>query len=345
MYQLTEEQAQNIVDKMMRDIPYSINIMNDQGIIIGSGTKKRVGTVHQGAVEALSTGKMIEVWKDGPNEKQGTNEPIVIDNKRVGVIGITGNPDEVRPFCNIVKTAVSLLIEQGTTLIKLEREANRKKAFIETLLEYHGNYSQKFRKEAMHYQIDLLLKSTVLYVKHLNKQDQSSGILKQYKPFLFPTAEDAHIMIVQDENDVIQIIRALLHVNKHVQIGLGRLEANVAESYQQAKRAMNVLTALKLPTRIASYEKVEFLVKLGQAELTNEPNVLSKLEDTADLLETLRSFILNQCSMTLTAEELNIHRNTLQYRLKRINSLTGKDPRNVLQLFELMYGLLTLHQT
>lgn len=342
MYQLTEEQAQDIVEKMMRDIPYSINIMNDQGIIIGSGNKKRVGSVHQGAVEALSTGKMVEVWKDGQNEKQGTNEPIVIDNKRVGVIGITGNPDEVRPFCNIVKTAVSLLIEQGTTLIKLEREASRKKAFLEALLSYQGSYSQKFRKEAMHYQIDLQLKSVVLYVKHVNKQDHSTGILKQYVPFLFPTAEDAHVMIVQDENDVIQIIRALLHVNKHVQIGLGRLEANVAESYQQAKWAMNVLTALNLPSRIASYEKVEFLVKLGQAELTNEPNVVSKLEETVDLLETLRSFILNQCSMTLTSEELNIHRNTLQYRLKRINTLTGKDPRNVLQLFELMYGLLTL---
>lgn len=344
MYQLTEVQAQNIVDKMMRDIPYSINIMNEQGVIIGSGNKNRVGTVHQGAVEALATGKMIEVWKDGQNEKQGTNEPIVIDNKRVGVIGITGNPDEVRPFCNIVKTAVSLLIEQGTTLMKLEREANRKKAFFEALLNAQGSYSQKFRKEAMHYGIDLMLKSVVLYVKHLSGDDHSKGILKQYEPFLFTTAEDAHVIIVQDENDVIQMIRALLHVNKHVQIGLGRLEANVADSYQQAIWAMNVLTALKLPSRIASYEKVEFLVKLGQAELTNEPNVVSKLEDTVELLDTLRSFILNQCSMTLTAEELNIHRNTLQYRLKRIKALTGKDPRHVLQLFELMYGLLTLHQ-
>ncbi|WP_227793460.1 sugar diacid recognition domain-containing protein [Paenibacillus guangzhouensis] len=116
MFQLSEHTAQEIVDKMMQDIPYNINIMNDQGVIIGSGNRRRVGTIHQGAVKALATGKMIEVWTDGRNEKKGTNEPIVIDHKRVGVIGITGNPDEVRPFCNLVRTTVSLLIEQGTAL-------------------------------------------------------------------------------------------------------------------------------------------------------------------------------------------------------------------------------------
>lgn len=70
LFQLSEKQAQEIVDKMMMDIPYNINIMNDQGIIIGSGHKARVGTVHQGAVEALSTGHRVEVMEDGRYEKK-----------------------------------------------------------------------------------------------------------------------------------------------------------------------------------------------------------------------------------------------------------------------------------
>lgn len=60
MFQLSEKQAQDIVDKMMKDIPYNTNIMNERGIIIRSGEHERVGTVHQGAVQALETGKMIE---------------------------------------------------------------------------------------------------------------------------------------------------------------------------------------------------------------------------------------------------------------------------------------------
>lgn len=53
MYQLTHHQAQSIVDKMMKDIPYNINIMDQAGTIIGSGNKERIGTLHHGAVEAI----------------------------------------------------------------------------------------------------------------------------------------------------------------------------------------------------------------------------------------------------------------------------------------------------
>nr|WP_082451575.1 helix-turn-helix domain-containing protein [Paenibacillus ihuae] len=76
--------------------------------------------------------------------------------------------------------------------------------------------------------------------------------------------------------------------------------------------------------------------------LTGQAGTLVKLEDTADLLETLRSFINHNCSVAQTSEALNLHRNTLQYRLKRIESLTGKDPRNL--LFELTYSLLALYK-
>ena len=155
MLQLSEKQAQDIVDKMMQDIPYNINIMNEQGIIMGSGQKERVGTIHQGAVRALTTGSMIEVWQDGILEKMGTNEPILINQQHVGVIGISGHPDEVRPFCNIVRTTVSLLIEQRNQLESMAHEASRQKAFIERLLNQFGSYSQKVKKEALQYRIDL----------------------------------------------------------------------------------------------------------------------------------------------------------------------------------------------
>jgi carbohydrate diacid regulator len=41
MYELTHNQVQNIVDRMMKDIPYNINIMDHTGMIIGSGNKQR----------------------------------------------------------------------------------------------------------------------------------------------------------------------------------------------------------------------------------------------------------------------------------------------------------------
>ncbi|CAM4496144.1 MAG: sugar diacid recognition domain-containing protein [Paenibacillus macerans] len=341
MFQLSEKQAQEIVDKMMMDIPYNINIMNDRGIIVGSGKKERVGTVHQGAVKALATGRMVEVWEDKRFEKKGTNEPIVIDGRRVGVIGISGNPDEVRPFCNIVRTTVALLIEQKTALENLAHEATRKKAFLETLLAAQGPYTQKLKKEAAAYKLDLLLKTAALYLKNLQWDEETSRLLRPYPSFLLE--EDACLILVQHEADTEPLIRQLLKKQPEVLISVGQFASSIAESQRQAKSAMGVLLALKLPVRTVYYEQAPFLVKLSQVKLSDDLHAVGKLEDSAELLETLRSFINNNCSVSLTAAELNIHRNTLQYRLKRIETVTGKDPRNVLQLFELIHGLLSLY--
>lgn len=342
MFQLSEKQAQEIVDKMMMDIPYNINIMDHQGIIIGSGRKERVGTVHQGAVKALATGQMVEVLEDGLYEKKGTNEPIVIGNSRVGVIGISGSPEEVRPFCNIVRTTVSLLIEQRNTLEHLANEANRKKALLEMLLAHHGAYSQKLRKEAAPYNIDLLLKTTVLCLKHFDPEKDQVKLLLMHPSFQLD--EDTWLLLIQNRADCSQIIAQLMDNQPQLLVASGRLESSIAEGYRQARSALGVLLALKPASQSISFEEAEFLVKLSHAKLSDKAGRAIKLEDTADLLETLRSFINHNCSVSQTAEHLNIHRNTLQYRLKRIESITGKDPRNLLQLFELTYELLAIYK-
>lgn len=341
LFQLSREQAQEIVDKMMKDIPYNINIMNHEGIIIGSGNPSRVGTVHQGAVQALTSGKMVKIWKDGHYEKQGTNEPIVINHKRVGVIGISGNPEEVSPFCRIVKTTVSLLIEQGIALKSLEDEANRKKAFLESLLSHAGAYSQRLQKEAAQYKIDLLLKTTALLVQNCKLDEEYSKLLLLVPSFMID--EDTRLLLIQDKSSVDSFIERMVAGQPNILIATGRHEASIAASYAQAKSAMNVRQALDLSKKVVHYDEVKFLVKLSNACLHENGNIVSKLEDTADLLETLRVFINQDGSISNTSEQLNIHRNTLQYRLKRIKTITGKDPRNILELFELTQSLLALY--
>lgn len=343
MFQLSEAQAQDIVDKMMQDIPYNINIMNGEGIIVGSGTRERVGTVHQGAVKALATGSMVEVSEDGCFEKKGTNEPIVIDGERVGVIGITGDPEQVRPFCNLVRTTVSLLIEQRIAMERLALEANRTQAFLESLLTYHGAYPQKMRKEAAAYNIDLQVKTAVLYIRNYKPEERVDKLLLTY-PF-YAVKEEAHLLLMQNQTGLEPLIHQLTSAQPQLLIAVGRWEPSIADSYRQAKSAMNLLLALKPHNRTLFYEDAVFLDRLSHADLNPGFHAVAKLEDTPDLTDTLRVFINNNCSVTFTSAELNIHRNTLQYRLKRIEAITGKDPRNLLQLFELTHGLLYLHQS
>jgi DNA-binding PucR family transcriptional regulator len=52
--------------------------------------------------------------------------------------------------------------------------------------------------------------------------------------------------------------------------------------------------------------------------------------------ETLDAFVAEQLNMTRTGHRLRLHPNTIRYRLDRIAELTGRDPRQVEDLIELL---------
>ena len=90
MLKLDKIQANKIVEKLMADIPYNINIMDERGKIIASGDSARIGERHRGAERAINERKNIEIYKDTSLEKKGTNEPIILNDHILGVVGISG---------------------------------------------------------------------------------------------------------------------------------------------------------------------------------------------------------------------------------------------------------------
>ncbi|UZH06063.1 CdaR family transcriptional regulator [Heyndrickxia coagulans] len=338
---LTRELAQKIVEKMMQDIPYSINIMNEKGIIIGSGNKNRVGTLHRGAVQALESGKMVEIFHDNRFEKKGTNEPIVIGDQSIGVIGITGEPKEVRPFCRLVKTAVSLLIEQNILLGNREAEKNREVAFLEALLNEKKAYSQQLINEAEYYHIHLHVKNSVILIKHAKKRKEIELRLKSF-PFFKKQNENTYILILQNEKDVEKVAGSILHIDQHAVVAAGLHGLNIAASFRQARLCMLVCEKLHLSNRFFTYEDWKFPAELSQINFfpADQKQVFENLSLPDLLLQTLMTFIDHNGNPTETARALMIHRNTLYYRLNRIEQLTGKNPNQMMDLFELIYLLL-----
>ncbi len=120
-----------------------------------------------------------------------------------------------------------------------------------------------------------------------------------------------------------------------INMGLGRYHPGVrglAHSYQDAR------AALSLGRRFHGQDGVYCLDALGIAAfvgLSDERTkielatyLLSPLDHEPELLDTLGAFFAADCSPSATAQRLAIHRNTLAYRLDKITSLTGFDPRH-----------------
>jgi carbohydrate diacid regulator len=57
------------------------------------------------------------------------------------------------------------------------------------------------------------------------------------------------------------------------------------------------------------------------------------------MLHTFKVWCLHPCSPGVVAKELNIHRNTLHYRIEKIRKATGYDIRSFRDAFELFMAV------
>ncbi|HEX8036936.1 MAG TPA: helix-turn-helix domain-containing protein, partial [Ktedonobacterales bacterium] len=132
-----------------------------------------------------------------------------------------------------------------------------------------------------------------------------------------------------------------------ISIGIGRYHPSIrglALSYQDAR------AALSLGRRFHGQNEVHCLDRLGVASFIGVSDerikidlalhLLSPLDHEDELLDTLRAFFAENCSVSATSARLSIHRNTLSYRLDKISSLTGLDPRTFDHAVQIRIALL-----
>jgi carbohydrate diacid regulator len=143
------------------------------------------------------------------------------------------------------------------------------------------------------------------------------------------------------------LTRLQADVSSSVSIGIGRFHPGLkglAWSFRDAQ------TALGLGKRVQQESRVHCLDSLGAAAFVGLPDEETKLDlathlltplgQDEDLIETLQVFFEENCSPSLSSRRLSIHRNTLSYRLDKITSLTGLDPRQFDQAVQIRLALL-----
>ncbi len=146
---ITHKLAQDIVDKTMNILGRNINIMDENGVIIGSGDKSRLNQFHEGAAQVIKEGKKLEIYSKDINHlvgaKPGINLPIEYNNKIIGVVGITGEPNEVTPFGEVIKMTVEMMLQQEFLLKELQLEKQVQENFVHDLISGRiGNDSDLF---------------------------------------------------------------------------------------------------------------------------------------------------------------------------------------------------------
>ncbi|MDF2570990.1 MAG: transcriptional regulator, CdaR [Sporomusa sp.] len=138
---ITEELAQHIVDHIMPLVPHNINIMDSAGLIIGSGHKNRLNTYHQGAMDVIRSGEVVEIFAEDidrfPGALPGLNWPIVLGNQVVGVVGVSGNPELVRNTAKLVKMVTELILERESLVEGFRASLQLREQYMQLVLADH----------------------------------------------------------------------------------------------------------------------------------------------------------------------------------------------------------------
>ncbi|MCG1012952.1 helix-turn-helix domain-containing protein [Tepidanaerobacter sp. GT38] len=180
--EITHEYAQSIVEKTKNLLGKNINIMNSLGIIVGSKDKSRIDTFHEGAAEVIKTGKEIEITSKQASElegvKPGVNLPIYLNDNIVGVVGITGEPDEVRPYGQLLKISVEAMLKQFFLSEQLRMEQNAKELYVHDIINWNFEDTNVFltKGEVLGYDLSLPRLALNIKVNNLVIKEKSKGL-------------------------------------------------------------------------------------------------------------------------------------------------------------------------
>jgi len=339
---LSKTIAQKIVLEMMNVVPYNINVMDEDGIIIGSGDIRRIGNIHEGAIKAIDNQLINEVYEEEERMKPGVNEPIIINEKVIGVIGITGHPDEVRRFSKLVRVTAVLLIEQSKIDEEIQDERLNMQKFYHELVHRKTGYDDKFYDRAKSYGIDLTKKCQAILIDGNINSHSFKTLCEKYSHYC--EIDNTRIVFFITSNHIYNALLKNLEENKDVnKISIGKKEDIAAVSLENAELAMELGIKIKPSSLIYSYDNLEFLIHLSHDNKASLLSLLSNLDKTGnklELIQTIQVYVEENGDINNVASRLSIHRNTLSYRLERIKQLTGKNPKILLELFELLCGLI-----
>ncbi len=187
----------------------NINIMDEKGVIIGSGDKSRLNQFHEGAAKVIKEGKKLEIYSKDINHlvgaKPGINLPIEHNNKIIGVVGITGEPDEVSPFGEVIKMTVEMMLQQEFLLKELQLEQQTRENFIHDLISGRiGKDPDLFINRGQIVGYNILIPRVALVMDIYQFEKTAKQSLQTFKGL-----KEGEIYLQRLKNDVLKTIQGI----------------------------------------------------------------------------------------------------------------------------------------
>lgn len=365
--QLNATIARQIVERTMKIIHYSVNVMDEQGRIIGSGDPARINQRHDGAILAINDNRVVEIDQATANQlkgvKPGINLPIIFHHQVIGVIGISGVPEAVRNYGELVKMTAELIVEQAALMSQIQWDKRHREELVLQLIQGSELNESQLTTIAERLNLDLNqpriaaivkvypTKGEQLSLEHLQRvvhlleypeRDNLVGItsvslneIVVLKPISLEGDDWAKNIELQRAKKLVK--RAAKDGSFSIKIALGGYFPSLqglAKSYLTAQATLetqidnqdimfyhnHLLPVLLNGLKNDAWRHEQLCAPLLKL-IANDPRGI--------LFKTLKTFFVQNCDLAQTCEALHIHRNTLRYRLEKIELETSLNFNNI----------------
>lgn len=320
----------------------TINIMDLDGIIIASTEKNRIGTLHTGARHVVSSGHELaiteELLPNYPGTKVGYNMPLTFRGRIIGAIGMFGIPEQVRDMAQLLKIYADKYFElEGTMEARLVDLSLRSKLLGLLVAE---NADRKNIENVMA-MLDVSFSFPVTLVRISQADGEaiqfdniisslfSSGMLDQSHDFWSIEADCLSIICSSEihsqnfgrmeELAGCRIIMPLPAAD-YGAISKASSDALWLERHMKARIVdlADPRTRLEYMMHRTAFDNSDII----DSFITEMKRSLGD-KDIRKCMEAAMSYYDAGMSVTRAAEELGIHKNTLQSRVKRVIEAAG----------------------
>ncbi len=342
---ITRQLAEEIVAQTMIRLNRNLNVMDTNGMILASGETERIEKIHEAAAQVAKSGEILWIEETDlaawHGVKPGVNLPIYFQEKLVGVIGITGNPDELKEISTLVQLTTEMMVHQSLITSHIEWNRKRNELIFDELTSGQS-LSATVYEQISQMGLDSNTAFITLLIELKKPSSHSRRIIEQLESqFHEQTVIVGHsklneVFLLMKNDEPLKLQRKLpsllqlLQKTTIVRIGVGVTVNSISNTRTSYLAARNALDFGKPDQSLVYFEDVELMALLkrnSKAELEKfADRILVGLNDS--LCQTLVMYFACNTNSAATADCLKVHRHTLSYRLKKIHDVTGLDPSN-----------------
>ena len=353
---------QQFVNEIGKMIKYDVNLIDKDGRIIASTDHSRIGHTHEAARIIIEKGLDKLAIDDNNNykgTKRGINLPVMLENELVGVVGITGDPNKVEEYGEIIRKVTQMMLQE-------ERDKQRerishtiyKNLICEWLMKVPRDYNDFIsRAKLLGIEVELERRCIIFQlVGSANNESFSKQLLKandilessvqfaimnwQHGVYL---CQESRCIVLLPDDGAKNFMSFCLGIKENVEantkiylaVGVGSVGKRIEEmqrSFSEAEQAVKI-SMRESACDVQLYEEMDvetlFQTIHNDEKMAYIRRIMGKMpsEKLPRYMTVLYEMYQLNGSITQVAAKMFVHKNTLQQWILKIKEYTGYDPR------------------